>query len=173
MCCIVNWLVFSLVNLVKLCWWSTVFPMNGCYWFPPLHFIHLWRKCQVSDEVESVSLESLCSGQWIVSGWQYSHARTHTHTHTHSVWPSITQALKNRLRLNVQWMQCLLISSVVRDYKYRLINNIFPAVGNILSTGTKLRLNFWGLREMTGLELLITFTHQDTEHGPKGSHISY
>ncbi len=101
------------------------------------------------------------------------HTHAHTHTHTHSVWPSITQALKNRLRLNVQWMQCLLISSVVRDYKYRLINNIFPAVGNILSTGTKLRLNFWGLREMTGLELLITFTHQDTEHGPKGSHISY
>lgn len=87
-----------------------------------------------------------------------------THTHTHTVWQSITQALKHRLRLNVQWMHCLLISSVVRDYKYRLINNIFPAIGNILSAGTKLRLNFWGLREMMekGLELLITCTHQDT-----------
>ncbi len=87
--------------------------------------------------------------QWIVSGWQYSH----THTHTHTVWQSFTHALKHRLRLNVQWMQYLLISSVVRDYKYRLINKNFPAVGNILSTGTELRLNFWGLREMMGLGL--------------------
>lgn len=163
MCYIVKWLVLSLVNLVKLSWWSTVFPMNVCYWFPPQHFIHLWRKWQVSDEAEGVSAESLCSGQWIVVELMVS---------THTQWQSITQSLKHHLRLNVQ---CLLISSVVRDYKYRLINNIFPAIGNILSAGTKLRLNFWGLREMmeTGLELFITCTYQDTEHGPNGSHVSY
>lgn len=138
--------------------------LRGCYWFPPQHFIHLWRKWQVSDEAKSVSAESLCSGQWIAAELTVS---------THTKWQSITQPLKHRLRLNVQWMQCLLIFSVVHDYKYRLINNIFPAAGNILSTGTELKLNFWGFREMmeTRLEILITFTYQDTEHKPKGSHL--
>lgn len=136
--------------------------MNVCYWFPP----------QSMTEVAGFRWGGECvCGKPLL--WAVDCCGADSITYTQ--WQSITQPLKHRLRLNVQWMQRLLISSVVRDYKYRLINNIFPAAGNILSAGTKLRLNFWGLREMaeTGLELLITCTHQDTEHGPRRAHISY
>lgn len=169
MCCTVNWLVLWLVNLLFFS--KTLLGKyslsNECMLMIPSAAFYPYILSGIGRFLvrrgEGVSSESLCSGQWIVVELMVS---------THTQWQSITQSLKHHLRLNVQ---CLLISSVVRDYKYRLINNIFPAVGNILSTGTKLRWNFWGLREMmeTGLELFITCTYQDTEHGPNGSHVSY